>query len=365
MRVLAIASYGQLGGSELHLAGYLEHRPADVVPHALLVSDGPLRLHLAERGIPTFAASGFEGRPDPAGVARFTRLMTRLLERVRPDVVWAVAGKAALLAAPACRLSRVPLVWHKVDFAFDRMLTLPLAACVSGVTTVSWALAESLGPLRRRRLLGVVPPALRMPPIAADPDPRHPLIGTLGRLVPRKGHHHIIEATAQLVSEHPDLRVVLAGAPADKYPDYPDSLAALARDLGIGDRLELPGFVDDVAAIYRRLTVFVNATYRDEQGFGLEGLGGSILEASWAGVPVVATDGGGAAEAVRDGETGTLVPASRPDLLAEAIRPYLRDPDLARSVGAAGMRFARDRFAPGPASRTLFHLLERAAARSD
>lgn len=363
MRVLAIAPYGQLGGSELRLATFLEHRPSTVEVHALLVSDGPLRPYLAERDIPTLVASGYEGPPNVARLARFTRSLNRLLDRTRPDVVWAVTAKPALLAVPACRIRRVPIVWHKVDFAWDR-LTLPLATCVHGVTVISEALANSLGPLRRSRLLGVVPIALRMGDVRADPDPGRPVIGTVGRLVPPKGHHHIIEAATRLVVDHPALRVVLAGGPAANCPDYPASLVALADELGIGDRLELPGFVEDVAAIYRRLTVFVNATYRDEQGFGLEGLGGSILEASWAGVPVVATDGGGAAEAVRDGETGTLVPASRPDLLAEAIRPYLRDPDLARSVGAAGMRFARERFAPGPASRTLFSLLERAAARS-
>ena len=81
-----------------------------------------------------------------------------------------------------------------------------------------------------------------------------------------------------------------------------------------------------------------------------------MLEASWAGVPVVATGGGGTGEGVMDGRTGTLVPeAAR--LIADAVADYLRDRGLAARTGSAGMEFARARCAPEPASRRLFELL--------
>src|SRR5207245_6031278 len=63
----------------------------------------------------------------------FTRSLLRLLERERPDVVWATGLKAAYMAAPACRIGRVPIVWHKVDFSLDAVLTRPLAVAVNGV----------------------------------------------------------------------------------------------------------------------------------------------------------------------------------------------------------------------------------------
>jgi glycosyltransferase involved in cell wall biosynthesis len=121
--------------------------------------------------------------------------------------------------------------------------------------------------------------------------------------------------------------------------------------------------VTDVESVLRRLSVFVNATYRDDEGFGLEGLSGAMLEASWAGVPVVATGGGGTAEGLVDGETGTLVPEADPRAIAAAVAPYLRDPALAARAGAAGMELARTRCAPGPAARRLFDLLARAVGR--
>ena len=127
LRVLAISSYGVLGGAELSLAVFLEHRPASVDARVLLLSDGPLRGRLEAAGLEVAAASGLEGRPRPMSSLRFARSLRRELRRDRPDVVWAVGQKAALLAAPACRVARVPLVWHKVDFSWDELLAKPLA----------------------------------------------------------------------------------------------------------------------------------------------------------------------------------------------------------------------------------------------
>ena len=291
------------------------------------------------------------------GLGRFTRSLLHLLDRERPDVVWAMAQKAALLALPAARLRGVPIVWHKVDFSWDRELAVPVAAAVNGVVCVSAAVAAPLGPLRNRRLLGIVgPPVALDESVDVRPDPSRPTIGTLGRLVPYKGHHDIIEAAALLRPEFPTLRIVLAGPEAPEYPGYRDHLVALARDRGLSENLELPGFAPALDVL-SGLTVFVNATYRDESGFGFEGLSGAMLEASWAGLPVVATRGGGTAEGMVDGETGTLVDERSPAALAAAIRPYLADPALAVGVGQAGRRFTRARFAPGPAARRLFDLI--------
>lgn len=359
MRVLAISSYGSLGGGELSLAEFLVHRPPAVEAAALLVEDGPLRAHLVEREVPTWAAHGYDGRPSPLQLGRFTRGLSRLLEAADPDVVWATGLKAAYMAVPACRLKRVPVVWHKIDFSLDAVLTRPLAAAVNGVVSVSAAVAEALGPaLRRRRLLAVVGPPVRLPnDLRVVPNEREPTIGTTATLTPIKGQRHILEAAGILSGEFPDLRVLLAGGSSPDHPDYPGELRALADGLGLGERVELTGFVEDVAGLLGRMTVFVNATYRDRQGFGWEGLSGAMLEASWAGLPVVATRGGGTPEGLVDGSTGTLVEPSDPAGIARATAPYLRDHALARATGVAGRRFTRERFAPDVAATRLFEAL--------
>lgn len=361
IRVLAISSYGVLGGAELALDAFAAHRPGGVDVRVLLVTDGPIRERLAARGVRVAAAHGMAGPPDLSRVARFTRALVADLRRDRPDVVWAIGQKGALLAVPACRALGVPLVWHKVDFSWDGWLVWPLAGAVDGVVAVSRAVTEALGRWRARRLLEVVGVPIALPEeLHVTPAVDPPAIGTLARLHPYKGAPHMLRAAALLSDEFPTLRVVLAGGPVPEYPDHPAELRALASELGLDGRVEMPGFVDDVPSVLRGLTVFVNATHEHE-GFGKEALSGSMLEASWAGLPVVAPRLGGNAEGLVEGVSGTLVDRADPEALAAALRPYLRDPALAARAGEAGRVFARERFRPAAAAGRLFGALERAA----
>lgn len=363
MRVLAVSSYGGLGGAEIAMSRFLVHRPRDVEARALVVDEGPLVPRLAREGVPTWSSTSFRGAPGPGELGRFGRALGRVLDAWRPDVVWACGQKGALLSVVPCRVRGVPLVWHKVDFSHDRKLAKPLALACDGVVSVSEAVVEALGPaVRARRHLGAVGVPVPLPAgLRATPDPGRPLIGTLARLVPYKGVHHMVRALALVREQVPGARLLVAGGPVAEYPDYPGRLQALVRELGLEDAVELRGFVDDIGALLTELTVFVNATYRDEEGFGLEGMPGSILEAAWAGVPTVAPGQGGNVEAVVDGVTGTLVPEPTPELLAAAILPYLTDPERLRRAGDAAAAWARAEHAPAAAAGRLFDALGRAA----
>ena len=354
MKVLAISSHAGGGGAELTFAAFLAHRPGDVEPRIITIGDGPLVRTLEDRGERVEVASGYDGRPTVARVVRFTRMLRRVIRSERPDVVWAMGIKAAILAAPAGRLAGVPVVWHKVDFSYDRSLARPTAAAVTGVIGVSDAVLAGLGPLRRRRLGVVFPPVTLADELARDAGREPHRVAMLGRLTPYKGADRLIRAAALLRADFPDLRVTLAGAEAE--PGYGAQLARLAAELGLPDAVELPGFVEP-AALLPTLDALVNATHRDARGFGLEGLSGAMLEASWVGVPVVATRGGGTAEGLADGVTGTLVDRPEPELLAAAIRPYLADRELNERTGEAGRAFARERCDPSRASARLFGLL--------
>ena len=362
MRVLAVSSYGGLGGGEIAFSVFLEHRPADSEVDVLLVSDGPLRERLEAQGLDVKATEGCVGRPNPRMLWAFHRQFDPILRSGAYDVVWAVGQKAALMTAPASRLRRVPLVWHKIDFSWDRLLAAPLALASTGVVAVSDAVADTLGPMRSRR-----PVTIAGPPVELDrevePAPGAPTIGTLARLVPYKGHHLMIEAAALLRDDFPNIRVLLAGDPAPQYPDYPETLRALARERGLQDAVEMPGFMRATDAL-ARLSVFVNATYRDDEGFGFEGLSGAMLEASAAGLPVVATRGGGTAEGIVPGVTGTIVEEPDPAAIASAVEPYLSDPELASRAGAEGMRFVAARFSPEAVSRQLWGGVSAAASRT-
>ena len=356
MKLVAIASNAGAGGAEQTFASFLRHRPATAEPLVVVLGDGPLVGKLEQGGERVQVERGYDGRPTIPRLVRFTRALRAVIRRERPDVVWAMGIKAALLAGPAGRLTGTPVVWHKVDFSYDRTLARPAAAAVTGVIGVSQAVLDGLGRFRGRALGVVFPPVTLPDEIERDPVRPPHRIGMLGRLTPYKGLEPAIRAAGLLRSEFPDVRLTLAGDEADPSAGYRDRLLRAAAEAGLAEAVDLPGFVDP-AALLPTLDVLVNATHRDERGFGLEGLSGAMLEASWVGVPVVATRGGGTAEGLADGVTGTLVDRPDPELLAAAIAPYLRDRELNETAGQAGRRFARERCEPGAASRRLFELL--------
>jgi glycosyltransferase involved in cell wall biosynthesis len=148
-----------------------------------------------------------------------------------------------------------------------------------------------------------------------------------------KGIEYLLRAAALLRHEFPALRVEIAGA----GPHY-DKLKAVATETGLSQRVAFLGWIDDLAGLLPRWDVFVMPSR--EEGFGI-----AALDAMAAGLPVVASDVGGIPELVEDGKTGWLVPPGDDDALASRLRPLLANPELRRSMGAAGYVRARDHFA--------------------
>jgi glycosyltransferase involved in cell wall biosynthesis len=97
--------------------------------------------------------------------------------------------------------------------------------------------------------------------------------------------------------------------------------------------VHLAGFVADMPRLYAAADVIAFPTYR-------EGFGQVALEAAAMALPLVATAVSGCVDAVRDGMTGTLVPARDAGALSRALRAYLEDPALRAAHGAAARRRA-------------------------
>jgi len=145
------------------------------------------------------------------------------------------------------------------------------------------------------------------------------VVGALARFDEQKGLDVLLRALVDL----PDVRALLVGG-----GEQEDALRRLAADLGVADRVELRAWAADPRAVLAGLDVFVLPSRYE--GFPL-----SIVEAMLAGVPVVATDVGSVGEAVRDRDTGYLVPAEDPVALAAGIWAALADPG--RTAGPAGL----------------------------
>lgn len=145
-----------------------------------------------------------------------------------------------------------------------------------------------------------------------------------GRLSPEKGFAVLIDAAASVLAADAGAGVVIFGEGVLRA-----ELEHLVRARGLGDRVVLPGFRDDLDSLLAAADVVTLPSFT-------EGLPNVALEASAAGVPVVATAVGGTPEVVADGETGFLVAPGRPEKLAARLLQLLRDDGLRTTLGNAG-----------------------------
>lgn len=347
MRVLHLIDHLGPGGSQTQLADYLEARgriQARVValsPRAL--SSLVTRIEAAGAAPEVVAV----GPRAPGGLAKLRRRIRGAgadILHTRLDVSNTVGVAVALsLGRRRPRIVRSfdndPVQHYRPAI---RLMTGRLAPFVDAEIAVSRSVASSVertcaGRVRR---MEVVPPGLELERFDAsrtDPARKAQLragathvIGTVARLTEQKNPELLLDALAAVRAALPGVRLVVAG----DGPLRP-ALEQRAEELGIADRVAFLGHAEDVVSVYAALDVFVLPSRH-------EGFGVAFLEAMAMGVPVVGTRVVGSVDAVRDGDTGLLVPSGDRDALADAILRLLTDEGLARRLVAHAGRWVRE-----------------------
>lgn len=247
----------------------------------------------------------------------------------RADLVDANTARAAAYGALALRGSRMPFVVHVRDLVEPEALgrsghelmvrvVLPRA---DGVIANSGATLESaLGHLRPGVPAEVIPSAsgLRLAAAAALPaalpagDGPLGTIGMVARIDPWKGQYLLLEAFARTFRNRA-ARLQFAGQPLFGSEHHLGELRRSAEALGVADRVDFLGHVDDIDGLLATWDVAVQASTRPEP------LGQNVLQYLAAGRAVVAADEGGPAEWIIDGGNGLLVPPRDVDALATAL----------------------------------------------
>lgn len=159
-----------------------------------------------------------------------------------------------------------------------------------------------------------------------------PIVGTVGALVPHKGHRHFVSAAARVLRKVPDARFVIVGE-GDERP----ALEALIRQLKLEKHVILTGWRADVLSLHKAFDVFALSSIT-------EGLGTALLDAMACRRPVVATRTGGVDEAVEEHVTGLLVEPHDEPSLARAMITLLENEPMRREMGEAGRARVEERF---------------------
>lgn len=335
------------GGAEIMLmqtAEELRRRGHRVVPVLPDRGEGWLGEEFRKRGFghETFSIR----RPLDPGCLRG---MIRMLREQRIDIVHSHEFTMAVYGAAAARWIGVPhvITWHGSQTAMDalrRRMALRWAFRQSrSVVAVSQSthadLVERLGVTPSN--LTTIPNGIAFHAGVRDPlrrtlglTPDDVLIVAVGNLVPRKGHHVLLQALAALPPDAAAARwhVAIAGG-----GEAEGSLREFSAAAGIAERVHLLGHRGDVADILAAADIFTMPSL-------WEGLPVAMLEAMFAGRPIVASGVSGIPEAITSAEEGSLVPPGDPTLLAAALAPLITDAGRRARMGAAARERAEARF---------------------
>lgn len=152
----------------------------------------------------------------------------------------------------------------------------------------------------------------------------NPVIASVGRLSPEKGHADLIDAVGIVSRGGQKVSLVLIG----DGPERPKLIRQI-HALGLQETVHLPGYVQEPQRLLEEIDLIVLPSHT-------EGLPNAALEALLMEVPVLATEVGGTPEVITDGETGRLVPARSPEKLAEGIQEFLAAPESWKRMASRG-----------------------------
>ncbi len=159
-----------------------------------------------------------------------------------------------------------------------------------------------------------------------------PVVGTVGRLIRRKGHYDLLEAWPLVLNEHPNAHLVIVGDGPER-----NGLENRSRELDVWNSVHLLGTRDDIPALLDLMDVFVFPSH-------FEGLPGALLEAMAAELPIVATPVDGNAELIIDEENGLHVPVADSQSLGNQIAQLLSDTEYGYRLGQSAGRVAHEEF---------------------
>ena len=308
-------------------------------------------------GFPVNALWGPRGMRQIVRLAAFIRSRNiQVVHGFMPKASLAGAIAGAIAGAPVILTSRRNLGYHYTPRSL--MLTRAVNRFVTRIVANSEA-ARTVAIERE----GVHPDKIDVLYNGVDVDKFHPaglaaeqtelpvppearVVGIVANYRPVKNLPLFLRAAAIVAREIPDTWFLLVGTGAME-----NSLRELAGELGISGRVIFTGGHGRVLPYLHRMSVGCLCS-------NSEGFSNSILEYMAAGLPVVATDVGGNAEAVQDGRTGFLVKELTPEAFAAPILRLLQDEELRNRMGHMGLQRCRREFDLGHAAERLSQYYE-------
>jgi phosphatidylinositol alpha-1,6-mannosyltransferase len=293
----------------------------------------------------------------PEKLRQILMLLVHTLDVIRKEEIGVIHGGHGISSGVTCYLCRrlfgIPyyLYLHSGELQKYRTLGLPgnwfmpiFNNAQALVVSSRYTREEYEGYGVRNRFV-VVTPGVDAAPYSHPADTlqirqKHGLEGkkvilTVGRIVEMKGHDMLIRALPVIMQRVPGVAYLIVGT-----GPYGKQLEALAVEMGVREQVVFAGYVsrETLPAYYGCCDLFVQLSRDIPSRGNVEGFGIVFLEAAAAGKAVVAGKSGGTEEAVVHGETGYLVDPLSIKEISEAITVLLTNHELAREMGAQGLK---------------------------
>jgi glycosyltransferase involved in cell wall biosynthesis len=334
----------EIGGAQVHVRDLASAMHAAGHEATVLAGmAGVLFDQLARRGVPFRRVPDLVRSIVPHRDFAAWRQLKALLKELRPDLVSTHSSKAGWLGRLAARALRIPVIFTAHGWAFTEGVPRPQRSVYALAERVMSPLADRIVTVSEYdRVLAlqnrIAPPSKitrihngvhgcmgRLRPSAAAVR-----VVMIGRFSAQKDHASLLHALARLVQLDWTLDLVGDG------PLQAQAIA-LAGSLGVTQRVRFLGACDDVCAVLKQADICALVS-------NWEGFPRSILEAMSVGLPLVASDVGGVSEAVREGETGFLVPRKDLRLLTNRLELLITRADLRHALGTVGRRRFNEEF---------------------
>jgi len=363
MKILYIITKSNWGGAQRHvfdLALDMKNRGHNVV--VALGGDGILRSRLEEKSIPTRPINGLRRDVSVTKDAGSFKEIFHIIHREKPDIIHLHSPKAAGLGALAGRMLRVKKIIYTVHgWAFNENRPLYQKAIIITFSWFTALLSHKIILLSQKELsqtlsfpfvknktilipLGITAPTFMSVDGAkqfitkkiglpfADFN-KKVVVGTIAELHPNKGLTFFIEAMKVVIEKHPNVVTILVGD--GEQHEY---LKKLIEKEGLTKNIFLAGYVESASEYLKAFNFFILPSVK-------EGLPYTIIEAGYAGLPVIATTVGGIPEIISDMTSGILIQPSKPSEIAHAINFYVEHVDVARQYAKTLNETVKNKFA--------------------
>lgn len=363
-KILLYCSSLTKGGTErvvVNLAEYLWQQGVRVV---VVTQYRHEREYTLPEGVPRILSEPTEEELPGKRIGNFFaryRKLRRIWKEQRPDCILSFIGKNNFMALGAAFFTRIPVVVAvrgepKSEYASHvmRLLSRILFAASAGVILQTREAREFFPFYIRKKaviLKNPLNPAFVKPRFTGK---RTGQIVSIGRVDENKNHIMILKAFARVAEDFPDSSLIIYGE-----GECRKKLQRLTEELGLTNRVSLPGAVENIADMIYESSIFVLSS-------NSEGMPNALLEAMCMGIPSISTDCpcGGPGELIKDGVNGFLIPVGGEQELESRLRILLQDEKKAEEMGKQAAKLLEE-YRPDVVNRQwLDYLMSRGGGNS-